>query len=71
MQVLVDAQMGVAVAQVALVRQPTQVFAVVSQAGVAPLQSVLPLHWTQAPVVAHTARVASLRAAHSSLVLQA
>lgn len=69
--VLVDEQMGAAAAHVALVRQPTQALVVVSQTPVAPLQSLLPLHWTQAPVVAHTARVASLRAAHSSLVLQA
>ena len=65
-QILVGPQMGAVAPHVALLRQPTQVFVVVSQtdAGPAAEQSVFLVHWTQVPVVAHTARVGSASPAH-------
>ena len=41
-----------------------QVFVLVLQMGVAPEQSVLPVHWTQAPVARAQAGRAGLLAAH-------
>lgn len=65
-QTLSGPQMGAVVPHVALLRQPTHVFEVVSQtdAGPAATQSVFLVHWTQVPAVEHTARVGSARPAH-------
>jgi hypothetical protein len=58
------AQMGAAAGQVALVRQATHLFVVVSHSGVAPEQVLLSVHWTHAPAAEHAARAGSARAVH-------
>ena len=65
-QIFVGPQMGAAAPQVALLRQPTQVFVAVSQTEAGPdaVQSVFAAHWTHVPVVEHTARVGSASPAH-------
>jgi hypothetical protein len=63
-QVLAAVQIGVAVVHVALERQPTQVFVVVSQTEAPAAQVELSTHWTHAPAAEQTARVGSARVAH-------
>jgi hypothetical protein len=65
------AQIGVLARQVAAVRQPTHLFVVVSQSGVAPEQVELSEHWTHAPAAEQAARAGSTRAAHWGVVVQA
>jgi hypothetical protein len=62
--VLVAPQIGVADVQVALVRQPTHLLAVVSHTDAVLAQFVFAVHWTQAPAAEHTARVGSASVVH-------
>ena len=63
-QVFAAVQIGVAVVHVALARQPTQVFVVVSQTEEPAAQVELSMHWIHAPAAEQTARVGSARVAH-------
>ena len=64
------AQMGEGAGQVALVRQATHLFVVVSHSGVAPKQVLLSVHWTHAPAAEHAARAGSARAEHCAEAVQ-
>jgi hypothetical protein len=70
-QVLVAPHIGAVAAHVALVRQPTHVFVVVSQTETPPAQVELSIHWTQAPAAEQTARVGSPSATHWLEAVQA
>ena len=63
-QVLAAVQIGVAVVHVALERQPTQEFVVVSQTEAPPEQVELSVHCTHAPAAEQTARVGSAKVTH-------
>jgi hypothetical protein len=61
-QVSVEPQIGVVAGQVALAVQPTHLFVLVSQTGVAPEHRVLLVHWTHCPSVRHAGREESFAA---------